>query len=98
MREIWTIFRGDIAKCISENLAVESILKFTVFSKLKTEKKKFHRQVKNVTGPESQHLQLPEPIGGRCIRRTWKRTGTLELGPKAIRIRRHPINSISIFV
>ena len=38
LHEIWTIFRGDIAKCISGNLAVESILKFTVFSKLKTEK------------------------------------------------------------
>ena len=36
--EIWTIFRGDIAKRISGNLAVESILKFTVFSKLKTER------------------------------------------------------------
>ena len=39
LSEIWTIFRGDIAKRISGNLAVESILKFTAFSKLKTEKK-----------------------------------------------------------
>ena len=59
LHEIWTIFRGDIAKRISRNLAVESILKFTVFSKLKTEKKKCNRQVQNVTGPESKHLQLP---------------------------------------
>ena len=32
--EIWTIFRGDIAKRITGNLTVESILKFTVFSRL----------------------------------------------------------------
>ena len=39
LHEIWTIFRGDIAKRISGNLAVESVLKLTAFSKLKTEKK-----------------------------------------------------------
>ena len=61
LREIWTIFRGDIAKRISGNLTVVSKLKFTAFSKLKTEKK-FNQQVQNVTGPESKHLQLPEPI------------------------------------
>ena len=44
---------------MSGNLAVESILKFTVFSKLKTEKK-FNRRVQNVTGPESEHVQLPD--------------------------------------
>ena len=31
LHEIWTIFPGDIEKRISENFAVESILKFTVF-------------------------------------------------------------------
>ena len=64
LREIWTIFRGDIAKRISGNLTVVSKLKFTAFSKLKTEEK-FNQQVQNdqnVTGPESKHLQLPEPI------------------------------------
>ena len=70
LNEIWTIFRGDTAKRISGNLAVESILKFTVFSKLKTERN-FNPQVQNVTGPESKHLQLPEPIGGRYMQRTW---------------------------
>ena len=29
--KLWTIFPGDIEKQISENFAVESILKFTVF-------------------------------------------------------------------
>ena len=53
MHEIRTIFRGDIDKRISGNFAVESILKFTLFSKLKTERS-FHREVQNVTGPESQ--------------------------------------------
>ena len=47
------VFRGDIEKQISGNFAVESILKFTLFSKLKTERN-FHREVQNVTGPESQ--------------------------------------------
>ena len=37
----------------------------------------FNRQVQNVTATESKHLQLPEPVGGRCIRRPWTRTGTL---------------------
>jgi len=76
LHEIWTIFRGDIAKRISGNLAVESILKFTVFSKLKAERN-FNRQGQNVTGPESKHIQLPEPISGRCIRQTWTWIGTL---------------------
>ena len=40
---------------ISGNFAVESILKFTVFSKLKTERN-FNREVQSVTGPESGHL------------------------------------------
>ena len=53
------IFHRDIAMRMSGNLAVESILKFTVFSKLKTEKK-FNRRVQNVTGPESEHVQLPD--------------------------------------
>ena len=53
LHEIRTIFRGDIDKRISGNFAVESILKFTLFSKLKTERS-FHREVQNVTGPESQ--------------------------------------------
>ena len=44
LRKVWTIFRRHIAKRISGNLAVEPILKFTVFSKLKTEKH-FNRQV-----------------------------------------------------
>ena len=39
LEQVEIIFRGDIAMRISGNLAVESILKFTVFSKLKTEKK-----------------------------------------------------------
>ena len=52
---------------ISGNLAVQSILKFTAFSKFKT-KNRFNRQVQNVTGSESKYLQLPETIRGRCIR------------------------------
>ena len=55
LHKIWTIFRGDIEKRISGNFAVESILKFTVFSKLKTERN-FNREVQHVTGPESKHL------------------------------------------
>ena len=55
LHEIWTIFRGDIEKQKSGNFAVESIVKFTVFSKLKTERN-FNREVQNVTGPESNHL------------------------------------------
>ena len=55
LHEIWTNFLGDIEKRISENFAVESMLKFTVFSKLK-KRKKFYREVQNVTGPESKHL------------------------------------------
>ena len=53
LHEIGTIFRGDIEKRISGNFAVESILKFALFPKLKTERN-FHREVQNVTGPESQ--------------------------------------------
>ena len=52
--KIWAIFRGDIEKRISGNFALESILKFLVFSKLKTERK-FNREVQNVAGPESKH-------------------------------------------
>ena len=65
------IFHRDIAMRISGNLAVESILKFTVFSKLKTEKK-FNRRVQNVTGPESKHVQLPDKRSavGQYKRRT----------------------------
>ena len=55
LHETWMIFRGDIETRISGNFAAESILKFTVFSKLKTEGN-FNREVKNVTGPESKHL------------------------------------------
>ena len=47
--EIWTIFRGDIEKWIWGNFPVVSILKFTVFSKLKTERH-FNREVQSVTG------------------------------------------------
>ena len=57
LHEIWTIFRPDIAKRMSGNLAVESMLKFAVFSKLKSERN-FNRQVQNVTGPEKKHVQL----------------------------------------
>ena len=39
LHEIWTNFPGDIEKRLSKNFAVESILKFTVFSKLKKRKK-----------------------------------------------------------
>ena len=39
LEQVEIIFRGDIAMRISGNLAVESILKFMVFSKLKTEEK-----------------------------------------------------------
>ena len=53
--EIWKIYRGDIEKRISGNFAAESILKFTVFSKLKTERH-FNPEVQSVTGPESGHL------------------------------------------
>ena len=53
LHEIGTIFRGYIEKRISGNFAVESILKFALFPKLKTERN-FHREVQNVTGPESQ--------------------------------------------
>ena len=35
--KIWTVFRGDIEKLISEKFAVESILKFTVFSNFNRE-------------------------------------------------------------
>ena len=35
--KIWTVFRGDIEKPISENFAVESILKFTAFSNFNRE-------------------------------------------------------------
>ena len=62
LHENWMILRGDIAKRISGNLAVESILKFTVFSKLKTERN-FNRQGQNVTGPENKQLQLPDELG-----------------------------------
>ena len=62
LHEIWMILRRDIAKRISGNLAVESTLKFMVFSKLKTERN-FNRQGQNVTGPESKHLQLPDELG-----------------------------------
>ena len=55
LHEIWTNFPEDIEKRISENFAVESILKFTVFSNLKTERN-FYREVQNVTEPESKHL------------------------------------------
>ena len=55
LHKIWTIFRGDIEKRISGNFAVESILKFTVFSKLKTERN-FNREVQHVTEHESKHL------------------------------------------
>ena len=41
LHEIWTNFPGDIEKRISENFAVESMLKFTVFSKLKKNKEIF---------------------------------------------------------
>ena len=41
-------------KRIWRNFAVESILKFTVFSKLKPERN-FNREVQSVTGPESKH-------------------------------------------
>ena len=41
-------------KWIWRNFAVESILKFTVFSKLKPERN-FNREVQSVTGPESKH-------------------------------------------
>ena len=41
---------------------MESILKFTVFSKLKTERN-FNRQGQNVTGPENNQLQLPDELG-----------------------------------
>ena len=39
LHEIWTNFPGDIEKRISENFAEESMLKVTVFSKLKKRKK-----------------------------------------------------------
>ena len=35
--KIWTVFLGDIEKLISEKFAVESILKFTVFSNFNRE-------------------------------------------------------------
>ena len=54
LHENWTIFRGDIEKRIPVNFAVESLLKFTVFSKLKAERN-FKGEVQNVTGPESKH-------------------------------------------
>ena len=46
-------FEEILKKEYHENFAVESILKFALFSKLKTERN-FHREVQNVTGPESQ--------------------------------------------
>ena len=52
--KIWAIFRGDIEKRIAGNFAVESILKFLVFLKLKTERN-FNQEVQNVAGPESKH-------------------------------------------
>ena len=62
LHENWMILRGDIAKRISGNLAMESILKFTVFSKSKTERN-FNRQGQNVTGLENKQLQLPDELG-----------------------------------
>ena len=68
MHEIWTISRGDIEKRISGNFAVESILKFTVFSKLKTERN-FNREVQSVTGVKVINSQnrckvvVPDELG-----------------------------------
>ena len=59
---------------MSGNLAVESILKFTAFSKFKAEKKLIGKCKMWLDLKVIKHLQLPEPIGGRCIR---TRTGTL---------------------
>ena len=48
-------FFADILKSKYQEIffAIESILKFTLFSKSKTERN-FHREVQNVAGPESQ--------------------------------------------
>ena len=47
LHEIWTIFSRASEKWVSGNFAVESILKFTAFSKLKT-KRNFNRVGQNV--------------------------------------------------
>ena len=60
--KIWVIFRGDTEKRISGNFAVESILKFLVFLKLKTERN-FNREVQNAYMPT-----LPDYPGVSRIR------------------------------
>ena len=50
------LFLAEILKSeYAGNFAVESILKFTLSSKLKTERN-FNRVVQNGTGPQSKHL------------------------------------------
>ena len=70
LHEIWTIFPGDMAKRISGNLVVESVLECTAFSELKPKEILIGKckVMQNVNAPESKHLQLPARTDRRSLK------------------------------